>query len=373
MRIGIDISLLSGSWDGIGHYIYNVLNYMNEQNYGDTFYLYSDKPISKKLGFQECFILREGDGKGNHILWLLTKLPALMKEDHLDVFWQPDFLLPRKVKGIKTVVTVHDMSAYAYSEYAPTKTNITHKLFLKPTCEKADLILTISNNCKQELQKCMKLDEKKIKTIYNGCKMFPKGIDASDIEVQKCLDDLQIKENEYILFIGTLSPRKNADVIVKAFLEYVKTGGKKKLVLAGNIAEKSKNVQEMIEMSEYKESFVVAGYISELQKRVLYYNAAMLLYPSRLEGFGFPLLEAMQAQIPVITSNCSCMPEIAKDGAIYLNNIDSYTELCERIFEVENMDEMRRKDLIEAGLKRVEYFEGIHFQKLTYDSIRDMI
>lgn len=373
MRIGIDISLLSGSWDGIGHYIYNVLSYMNEQNYGDTFFLYSDKPITKKLGLRECFILREGIGKGSHVVWLLTKLPRLMKDDQLDVFWQPDFLLPRQVKGVKTVVTVHDMSAYAYSEYAPTKTNITHKLFLKPTCKNADLILTISNNCKQELKKYMRLDEKKIKTIYNGCKMFPKGINASDDEVRKCLDNLHIKENEYILFIGTLSPRKNAVVIVKAFLEYVKNGGKKKLVLAGNIAEKSQDALNLIKESEYKDSFVIAGYISDLQKRVLYYNAAMLLYPSRLEGFGFPLLEAMQAQIPVITSNCSCMPEIAQDAAVYLNDIDSYMELCARIFEVEKMDNMRRKSLIEAGLKRVEYFEGMQFQKQTYESIRDMI
>lgn len=372
MRIGIDISLLVGSWDGIGHYIHNVLIYMNNRNSEDIFYLYSDKPITKQLGLNTNFVIRDGDGKGNHVLWLLTKLPKMMKDDCLDVFWQPDFLLPISPKTVKTVVTVHDMSAYAYSEYAPTKTNITHKLFLKSTCKNADVVLTISQNCKQELKRYMSVDEKKIIIIYNGCKMFPNGMDATDDDINSYLKKLCVEKKEFLLFIGTLSPRKNADVLVKAFLEYKRLGGKKKLVLAGNIADKSKNVRVLIDQSEFKDSVVIAGYISDLQKRVLYYNAAMLLYPSRLEGFGFPMLEAMQAQIPVITSNCSCMPEIAQEGAVYLNNIDSYEELCTHIFEVENMDQERMKRLLNIGTERVEFFESINFRKLTYDCIRNV-
>ncbi|MCF2657189.1 glycosyltransferase family 4 protein [Lacrimispora saccharolytica] len=373
MKIGIDISLLAGSWDGIGHYIHNVLVYMNKQNNEDVFYLYSDKPITKELGLNSNFVIRDGDGRGNHVLWLLTKLPKIMKDDRLDVFWQPDFLLPISPKTVKTVVTVHDMSAYAYSEYAPTRTNITHKLFLKPTCKKADVILTISQNCKQELMKYMSVDERKITTIYNGCKMFPNGMNATDDEVNAYLQKLGVEKKQFLLFVGTLSPRKNADVLVKAFLEYKRLGGKKKLVLAGNIADKSQNVRDIINQSVFKDSVVIAGYISDLEKRALYYNAAMLLYPSRLEGFGFPMLEAMQAQIPVITSNCSCMPEIAQKGAVYLNNIDSYEELCAHIFEVESMNHEQMKQLLNIGMERVEFFEGINFQKLTYDCIRNVL
>lgn len=103
------------------------------------------------------------------------------------------------------------------------------------------------------------------------------------------------------------------------------------------------------------------------KREILYYNASMLLFPSRIEGFGFPLLEAMQAQIPVITSNCSCMPEIAKDAAIYLNNIDNSKEMSECIFEVERMDDTTRYTIIRSGLRRVEYFDAMNYSQLVLD------
>lgn len=371
MRIGIDISVLCNQWDGIGTYTMDVLKYIVQHPSEDEFYLYADRKLAEDLKLDKRFHLFIDNG-ANHLLWLLTKLPKYARRDHLDAFWQPNFILPFRVKGMRNIVNIHDMSAYAYSEYASTKTNITHKLFLKSTCEKADTILAISHNGAEEIIKCFPKAKDKVKTIYIGKKMFEKGLDASKKDSAECLANFSVEQDDYLLFVGTLSPRKNADVIVNGYLKYREQGGTKKLVLAGNIASKCENIRSMIAASKYSKDVVIAGYISDVQKRVLYYHAAMLLFPSRLEGFGFPILEAMQAEIPVITSNFSCMPEIARDAAVYLNNIDSVDEMAQRIFDVEKMDREQKSAMISRGKERVRYFDEMNYPDQVLEVLTGM-
>lgn len=368
MRIGIDISVLCDKWDGIGIYVYEQLKYIERTDKENEFFLYADRPLATELQLGDRFHICVDNGS-NHLIWLLTRLPKYAKRDRIDVFWQPNFILPFRIPGMRNVVSVHDMSAFAYSEYASTKTNIVHKLFLKPTCRKADKILAISQDCASEIEKYLRVEPSKIQAIYIGKKMFEDGLDATDEQRAECLRKFGIQERDYLLFVGTLSPRKNAEVIVKGYLEYRKTGGTKKLLLAGNIAAKSENIRTLIAESNFGKDIVLGGYISDLDKRILYYHAALLLFPSRLEGFGFPLLEGMQAGIPVITSNVSCMPEIAQDAAVYLQDIDSWQELAQRIVEVENMDADRRARMIARGYERVEYFDQLNYRKRTLEAI----
>ena len=370
MRIGIDVSVLCNQWDGIGTYTIDVLKYIFRTPSTDEYYLYADRKLETELKFDKRFHLFVDEGT-NHLLWLLTKLPKYAKRDSLDVFWQPNFLLPFRIKGMCNVVNVHDMSAYAYSKFASTKTNITHKLFLRPTCEKSDTILAISNNGAKEIVKYFPKVKEKVQTIYIGKKMFENGLDANEGVCSEYLEELGLVAKDYLLFVGTLSPRKNANVIIDSYFEYRKKGGKKKLVLAGNIATKCINIKKVIEQNRYGKDVVIAGYITDQQKRILYYHAAMLLFPSRLEGFGFPILEGMQAKIPVITSNCSCMPEIAGDAAVYLNDIDSAEELALHILEVEQMSPEEQSLMIARGLERVAYFDGLHYPQLVLEAIHN--
>ena len=369
MRIGIDVSSLCSKWDGIGTYLMDMINYINNlENNQEEVYLYSNLPTLNPLPTNARFVIREGQCE-NHLKWMLLYLPKMMKADELDVFWQPNYLMPIKIKGIKNVITVHDVSAYAYSSYSTPKITLLHKLFLKPSCKKADLILAISKDGANEIHKHLDVPRSKIKTIYIGKKMFKNGLDATEEEVKKCLKSYHALKKQYLLFVGTLSPRKNAEVIIKGFIEYKNSGGKSKLLVAGKVASNCENLIKTIQKSEWREDIILTGYISEKEKRILYYNASMLLFPSRIEGFGFPLLEGMQAEIPVITSNTSCMPEIAENGAIYLNNIDSYVELAQRIYDVEKMEVTERKNLIERGKKRVEYFEQMNYSRQVFDEL----
>jgi len=186
------------------------------------------------------------------------------------------------------------------------------------------------------------------------------------------LNKFGIHNKEYILFVGTLSPRKNANILIQAYLEYRKNGGKKKLMLAGNIAAKCEFLRDVINSSPYKNDIIFAGYVNDLEKRVLYFNAFSLLFPSRLEGFGYPLLEGMQAEIPVITSRVSCMPEIASDAAIYLDDIDDWKALSECIFRVETMNDDELKNIVKKGKERVDYFDNMSYLRKLYCAIHDV-
>ena len=365
MRIGMDISVLCHQWDGIGVYALDTLKYMMAHPSTDEFYLYADRDLVADLHLDQRFHVCCDHGS-NHLLWLLTKLPGYVRRDKIDVFWQPDFLLPFCVKGMRNIVTVHDLSAYRYSEFAPAKSNIAHKLFLRPTCRKADSIIAISHYIEEEIVKCFPETAQKVKMIYNGKKMFENGLDVDPLKCDQYLKEIGVRERQYLLFVGTLSPRKNADIIVRGYFQYREKGGTKKLVLAGNIAKKSAHVRQMVNESKYSGDVVITGYVTEEQKRMLYYHAAMLLYPSRLEGFGVPLLEAMQAEIPVITSNCTSLPEIAEDAAVYLNDIDNVDEMAQRIFDVEEMDPAEKQARIERGRKRVQYFDEMNYPETVY-------
>lgn len=368
MRIGIDISSLCNQWDGIGTYTLDVIRYIVSHSSEDEYFLYAKRGILTELDLDKRFHLHT-DNEKSHLFWLLTHLPRYAKRDRLDVLWQPNYILPFRVRGMRNVVTVHDMSAYAYREFASVATNITQKVFLKRTCKLADTILAISRNGAADMEKYIPEAKGKTEIIYNGKRLFKNDLDASEQECNNCLKKYGIEKNEYLLFVGTLSPRKNAEVIIKGYFNYRDQGGTKKLVLAGKIAPTCEHIRYLIEESKYREDIVVAGYISELEKRIFYYHASMLLFPSRLEGFGFPLLEAMQAQIPVITSNCSCMPEIAGDAAVYINDINSPNELSTRIFDVEKMDEELKALLIKRGLERVRYFDEMNYPKRTLQEL----
>jgi len=371
MRIGIDISVLCYQWDGIGTLVFDFLNYINGLDDGDQYFLYADRPTKVDLALDKRFTIHTANGN-NHMLWLLFILPKYIKNDKLDFFWQPNFIFPFKIKNVKNIIHVHDMSAYAYTNYAPRNTVIAHKLFLKTSCKKAYKILAISNNGKKEIEHRLKVNPAKIKVIYIGKKMFPKGEDASESDVDIVLNKFGIHNKEYILFVGTLSPRKNANILIQAYLEYRKNGGKKKLMLAGNIAAKCEFLRDVINSSPYKNDIIFAGYVNDLEKRVLYFNAFSLLFPSRLEGFGYPLLEGMQAEIPVITSRVSCMPEIASDAAIYLDDIDDWKALSECIFRVETMNDDELKNIVKKGKERVDYFDNMSYLRKLYCAIHDV-
>lgn len=370
MRIGIDISILREHYDGIGFYTVKILDEFNRRP-EHLYFLYSNVPVHLEMKLGPNFTYRASNRRG-HINWILSDLKRMALEDSLDIFWEPDYILPIRMKNVDNVITVHDLSGYAYPEYADKKTLFKQRLFLRRSCRLAKLVLTDSLFSKEQIHTKLKTEESKIQDVWlslMNSDVAQSSYASEDLEeiVKKC-ERADVCKGSYYLFVGTFSPRKNDRVIMEAFKQYIHNGGKRKLVLVGSIAQKSRALVDETAIY-YKDSIVWMGYINEAGKQFLYSNAYAVLYPSRLEGFGIPLLEAMSYGKIVITSDKSSLPEVAGDAALYLHDVDNPAELCDIIHRLEAMDALEQEKHVLLGQQRVVFFENLNFPQRTVDYI----
>lgn len=257
------------------------------------------------------------------------------------------FFIPYNIKS-RTIVTVYDMVYKLYPEtMSRTNYSILHKN-LHRSCRDSDAILTISTNSKNEISEYMNVPESKIHIAHP----------AVNIEIyspQKDCDNIKGKYKiygEYILYLGTLEPRKNIPSIIKAFSGISGEYKDLKLVLAGGKGWMYEEIFRLIKDLKLDEKVVFTGYVSEEDKPALYSGAIAFVFPSLYEGFGIPPLEAMACGTPVIVSNTSSLPEVVGDAGILVNPYDvenlAYEMECV-LNDTELRKTMSEKGLIQAG------------------------
>ena len=372
MKIGIDARTLSYEHTGIPVYVHDVLQYWNDNKNDDEYYLYSNRPLKTDLVFGDNWhVVIDKHRFGG--IWVQTRLRKLLKRDKIEVFWEPMNFLPRKITGIRYYVTIHDLAVYLFPQFGAFTDAILERLLLKKSCRRADKIIAISQSTKNDIATHLGVDNDKIEVIYNGDSPY-KNKDASYTKAQEAeiLDKWKIKKDEYLLFVGTIEPRKNVDAIVGAY-ECLRDrhGYNGKLVIAGKKGWKCQKTIDNMAESKYKNDIVVTGFISELEKECFYRNASCLVFPSLYEGFGFPILEAMSVGLSVVTSNVSSMPEIGKDSAFYVEKLDLHNK--EIIAKVIN-DAINISDYKRAELKRkMNMIVQSHSRRESAESIYQLL
>ena len=351
MKIGIDARPLTvDNFTGISNYLYQILLQWMEKHKENEYYLFSRRKI--------CFE-QENLPENWHIvntpgaidikkLWFITELPKLLKAYDIDAFWGPNFRLPRKVKGIDYYVSVHDLAIFKFKKIGAFKNSMQIKLCLKGDLKKAKKIFAISKSTKRDIVELMSVPEDKVKVTYIAGNGAPKNNAVGEIREELRLD------SDFLIFIGTIEPRKNICSIIKGFESYCTKYGNEnlKLVLAGGRGWNCDDIYECRENSRYKERIIMPGYISASEKEYLLKNAKAFVYPSLYEGFGIPILEAFEYGLPVITSDNSSCPEVGGDAAFYVK-ADDFEQLGERIQEVLSLTKTQR-DEFEGRMKEQE-------------------
>lgn len=267
-----------------------------------------------------------------------------------DVFIIPNLCYFSLSKGCHQVGIVHDLSFELYKEFYKRKWRLSYWLInARNIFKRADQLVAVSQNTKDDLIKCYGIAEEKIEVIYPGVRepVLPDGGRQQLVNLPE----------RFILMLGTREPRKNLIGIVRAF-ERIKTESGDLdlgLVIAGGSGWLNAAVDRAIKKSNFKKDIKVLGYVSEEVKTELYRQADVFIYPSFYEGFGFSPLEAMQQGCPVITSLSPATAEIA-GGAALLVNPYNISEMAEAIEKITNY-ELRIKDLlINKGLERAKGF-----------------
>ncbi len=358
LTIGIDARGLNGNKAGIPTYIEEIVK--NTPNKGNKYILYSNKKIKIDAKLKENIIIKDNlFPKMVGTLWLYFMLPRKLEKDEVDVFWGTQHSLPERneyTKNIKFVLTIHDLAIAKLKTVGSFGNTIIQKVFVKRSLKNADDIISISNATKNDIVDIYKIQEEKIKVVYNGTSI------NSEYNLQKkdekeIKEKLSINDSPYILFLGTIEPRKNVETLISAF-DYIKEKEKTnlKLVLAGGFGWKYAKVLKLFEASKYKEDIIMPGYISKEEKEYLYKNAKCFVYPSLYEGFGLPILEAMVNGVIVVTSNNSSIPEVAENAAIYYENVLNHEELGTKILEAINLKEEEKQERINKGLEQTKKF-----------------
>lgn len=357
MRIGVDVRSLSEPITGIGRYTVSLLKLMVLDK-SHEWVLYSHRPILHNHWSQKNITVNTLNLpkwiKGLYILWSQLILPFWMKRDNIDVFWSPAHRLPIFLpKSIASVVTIHDLVwRFAPSTMRPIG-KFLDSFFMPKSVRIADKVITVSKATAQNLSNEVPKAKQKIEIIYEaGTITFGRLIKKEN------------KYKKYLLFVGTLEPRKNLPRLLKAYSllpDCIKE--EYSLVIVGGRGWGNDNIESIIENLDIKKYVKILGYLNDKELIKTYQKASLFIMPSLYEGFGLPLLEAMSAGVPVVTSNISSMPEIVGNAAVLVNpyNVKSIKVGIMKVLT----DARLRLFLSKAGLKKSKNYSWNKASKKT--------
>ena len=343
MRVGIDGTILTRKLTGIGVYTLRLTEELAKLSNTDVILFSHREPLVQPAGV-ETIISRAPQAH----LFLQLKLPRLLKKHAIDLLHGPNFYLPLTGKTPK-VMTVHDLSGVLHPEMHSAKHRLSQMMF-PPSLSRARRIIADSSATASELIGEYPDCENKIDVVHLGVsrEMRP----ASEARKTELREEYALPE-EFILFVGTLEPRKNLSGLIRAFAR-IAADIPQKLVIAGGEGWKFSDIYSLASELGIADSLVFTGYIEDDELSALYSLADVFCYPSLYEGFGLPVLEAMACGTPVVTSNISSMPEVAGDSALLMNP-ESPVEIAKGILRIIG-DDSYRKDLIRRGFVRAEEF-----------------
>lgn len=278
-----------------------------------------------------------------------VKLLKLYK--NYDIVHFLDYATPALYKG-KKIATIHDMAMHTMKDKYTKGQVLTKTILLKNTIKHADKLICISEFTKKELLKYYPdVDERKIEVAYNGFEY--NEIELNEEEEKKILNKFNINK-EYLLFVGTLSPHKNIERLVEAFNQIKKQGHNYQLVICGKKGWLYEDIFKKVKQLGLEREVIFTGYVTDEELETLYKNTKLFVFPSLYEGFGFPPIEAMARNVPVLTSREGALPEVVGDAAILCDAYNTIS-ITENIIKIIQNESLMRK-LVGKGKERSNYF-----------------
>lgn len=341
MKIGFDGRYAEGDLVGVGKYIKSLILELDKLGV-ECIIFYSKRPKYKISSKNIRTVILSSP---NRIYFEQFSLPKAFKKYKIDLYHAPGNMGVPLFSNVKSILTIHDLIPLQYQNYfnyskLPFLSKILYTFRLNTSIRRAEKIVSVSKFTKGELV-AMDVEPKKISVIYSGLNNLPKT-------------SMTNFYGDYIINNGGLDIRKNTDGLIKAFALVHKKFPNLRLVLTGKNTRFENELIRLISNLELKDSVVFTGYVNDNRLASLVKNAKCLCYPSIIEGFGFPVLEAFSLGTPVVTSNSSSIPEIATNSALMVDP-KSIAQISNAIIKLLT-DENLRESLIKSGLKRVEMF-----------------
>lgn len=349
MRIGFDAKRYFLNKSGLGNYSRDLVRIL-EQYYPENDYI-KYTPKINKLGFVDNNT-KLPQGKFNTIfssLWRNNWIVNDLERDKIEVFHGLSGEIPVGLskKGIKSVVTIHDLIFLKFPElYKSLDRKIYDKKF-RYAVHHADKIVAISEQTKRDIVEFYNIDDKSIEVVYQGCHPAFKTQKTND-EKETLRRKYNLPQN-FVLNVGSIEPRKNAFQIVKA-IEHIDIP----LVIIGKETKYSNEIKAYIHSKGLQNKVLMLQGFTMEELSIIYAMADVFVYPSKYEGFGIPIIEALYIGTPVITTNSGVFPEAGGPFSYYINP-ENIEELRYTIDTVLN-NSMMQQEMITKGLEYAQQF-----------------
>ena len=355
MKIGIDAR--AAKWyrgTGIGTYTYQLVNSLNKIDYLNQYLIFMPKSSTYDIKFNSNYKIKNvtQDMKGE--FWNEINIPNVLQNKDIDLYHVPQngVGLP-KDKNSPFVITLHDVIPCKMPETVGKTYLEIFKRELPNIISRCDGILTVSNYSKQDIIRTFNFPEEKIFVTHlaNEDIYFPRDKNMCKNFLSK---HYNINDN-YILYVGGFSPRKNIVGLIEAFskLNYCDL----KLIIVGRKGKSYEIYKSTAERLHVADKVIFPGFIPLEHMPIFYSACEVFVYPSLYEGFGLPPIEAMASGVPIIASNLTSIPEVVGNAALLINpyNIDELYEAMKRVLE----DPLLKANLINKSLIRSSKFSWL--------------
>ncbi|TSC72394.1 MAG: Glycosyl transferase group 1 [Parcubacteria group bacterium Gr01-1014_38] len=335
MRIGVDLRcLMDGKRTGVEEYTLGILQAMIRAVPEDTFALFANSRKPMQLPpFSAPNVAFRTFRYPNKLFNLLLKVARWPTLDALaggvDVFFVPSIRLAPLRTPCPLVLTAHDLSFVRHPQFFSVERRMWHTLMEpKELAQRATAVIAVSEATAQDVAALYGVSPARITVIPSGIPEYmtrasaePTASTAWEQEVQRCKARYRLPER-FILYLGTLEPRKNLDGLLDAYTLVRAAGVPHSLVLAGVRGWVDEGFFTRLQHHPYRDDIVLTGFVEDADKPIVYQLAELFVYPSFYEGFGFPPLEALACGTPVVTSFNSAIPEISGEWATLVNPYD---------------------------------------------------
>ena len=366
MHIAIDGRTIVRNRTGVGVYAERLVRSLLQIDSRNTYtvFLLEDAPSIFAPNLQKVMVNRFS-GMGPNRFWENFVLPSFLARNRIDIYFSPAYVLPvlhaargrsRGNTRTKFVVTLHDLVSFIYPETFTLKMRLWQRIFVSNAVRVADRILADSAATKEDILKFYPIDQDLIDVVH-----LPVGEQFRRITDCDALNAIRQKHGlpeKFILYVGTLEPRKNVARLTQAYAELPQSLRENyALVLAGAPGWFSEEIIRQIDALNLPDRILRIGYVDQAHLPELYSLASVFAYLSVYEGFGAPPIEAMACGTPVLCSNSSSLPEAVGDAGILVDPYDvgQIRDGLERVLT----DDSVRAQLIAAGNKRTEQYNAL--------------
>ena len=374
MRVGLDGLPLSEPRTGVGHYTLELARALARIAPSDQFELIAPAPFEPgaKLEIDGANLpnllttsLKASAVRG---YWWSLGLPLYARKAAFDVFHGTNFEVPLWKKN-RTVVTIHDLSALLHPEKHRSRMVRRARFRLPLVVRIANMIVTPTESIRREVCKHLRVKASKVVAIPLAARArFQPLPRAQTVETRKRLG----VEDDFLLFVGTLEPRKNLLTLLKAFEQVVRHSSfRPQLVIAGGEGWLMDDLFAFIRKAEIRDRLCLTGYLNDDELCALYSSCKIFIYPSVYEGFGLPPLEAMACGAPVIAGRIPALQETLGSAAQLVEPLD-VDELAKSIVDL-LQDDNRRNILGSEGRQRAAEFSWERTARLTWDVYQNLL